>query len=243
MVAALRELFAKGKHPSTEDKESTVQVIAHLLDQAQVIGREHVAQTIEGSPEKRGMAWGGKFTNTVQSAWNIVSRVVASIKTWIDQQNEGLLTPEDIQKQIDLEVELVAGTEIQSAIEQEVLEVLQESGFTRIVWLAQAGACERCANNMDSGPISIGEAFPDGSTTPPAHPRCRCSIGTPGDEDYYKPAWALTRGEQPMVSVQGSCGCEVCRGMAGKTVGNSTGKKPPYHEGCDCSVHPLKEGT
>lgn len=44
--------------------------------------------------------------------------------------------------------------------------------------------------------------------------------------------------EQRMVSRMGSCQCETCRAHHGQPVGD---EKPPYHEGCGCSIEPEKE--
>lgn len=51
-------------------------------------------------------------------------------------------------------------------------------GITHGQWITASddGVCQICLDNEDAGPIPIGEKFPDGSETPPAHPACRCSL-------------------------------------------------------------------
>jgi hypothetical protein len=171
MVATLRELFAKSQSPSQEDKESAAHALAGIIEAAQAIGRAHAES--EGESSARA-TWGGKFTDGLQSAWDIVTNFVQNIASRISGQS-----PEDAQAAIDAEAETVAGTEVASAIEQSVLSSLQSQGFFQIAWATQPGACALCLANEAASPIPIGSSFPDGSVTPPAHPHCQCSISTP----------------------------------------------------------------
>lgn len=178
MVAALREIFAKGKHPSHEDKEAAAHILVEILEQAQDMGRE-IAR--KGNHE-RGMAWGGRFTNLLESAWNIVSNFVQRIADWISGQDVEALTEDDIVGEIDSLAERVGVAEITSAIEQEVLDELQAEGVTMVVSIAQPGACSPCVLNAEAGPIPIGTAFPSGDTRPPYHGGCRCNIAQADNE-------------------------------------------------------------
>lgn len=177
MVTALRELFAKSRQPSHEDKESAVQVLASIIEQAQAIGHEHAQSEME-----RGIAWGGKFSNALNSAWDIVNNFVSRIAEWISEQVSSdtgeELSEDDIAAEVDSLASTVAGVEVAAAIEQEVMDELQSQGFLQIQWYAQPGACPRCKANADMGAVPIGTDF-GGIAAPPAHSNCRCSIGTP----------------------------------------------------------------
>lgn len=174
MVAALSSLpFAKGKPPSQEDQESVARQIASLFAQAQAIGRAHAQDE-----QSRALAWSaGK--NPLAAAWNVVSNFVDRITSWFRSQDTESISEDDVEAEVENLAETVAGTEVASVIEQEVLDALQEQGVLSIVWIAQDGACPTCQANADQGAIPIGSDFESGDAKPPAHPRCRCSLGMP----------------------------------------------------------------
>lgn len=99
-------------------------------------------------------------------------------------RNQAKLVPvpvkdvEEIADWIDDYGEMVAITEIHSAVEEAIADTWQEQGVTQIWWQCEIAenVCERCLANMEASPINLGDAFPDGSACPPAHPRCRCSL-------------------------------------------------------------------
>lgn len=177
MVAALREIFAKSRHPSHEDKEAAAHVLADIIQQAQAIGHEHATDELE-----RAIAWGGRFTDALSSAWNIVSNFVQRIADWISEQVSGdsgnELSQDDIAAEIETLAETVAGVEVAAAIEEEVMDTIQAQGYMQIQWYAQPDACKACRAKADMGAVPIGTDF-GGVATPPAHSNCRCSIGTP----------------------------------------------------------------
>lgn len=43
--------------------------------------------------------------------------------------------------------------------------------------------CLVCAENEEAGPIAVGEDFPSGHYSPPAHPNCVCTLEYVQDED------------------------------------------------------------
>jgi Phage Mu protein F like protein len=45
-------------------------------------------------------------------------------------------------------------------------------------WLLGEDPCEICQANADQGPIDLDDEFDSGDDAPPAHPSCRCDIGT-----------------------------------------------------------------
>lgn len=175
MVTTLRELFAKSRAPSHDDKESAVQVLASLIEQAQAIGHAHATDERE-----RGIAWGGKFSNALSSAWNIVNTFVQRIVGWMSEQDPEDLSEDEIEEQVDTLAQTVSSVEIPTAIEQEVMDELERQGVLYIRWIAQPGACTQCQANADMGNVPIGTDF-NGDVFPPAHAHCRCSLGM-GDE-------------------------------------------------------------
>lgn len=193
MVITLRELFAKSKHPSHDDKESAVQVIASLLEQAQEIGHQHA----QIETHERSHAWGRRIkqhhdekhsvkkTLLLVAAWQIVTNFVQRIIDWMAKQAADLLAEDDVIAEVDMLAETVASVEIPSAIEQEVLDAMQDQGFLHIAWIVQPDdrVCKTCRTNADQGAIPIGTAFASGDNYPPAHPRCRCSLGSPEDQE------------------------------------------------------------
>jgi 2'-5' RNA ligase len=74
--------------------------------------------------------------------------------------------------------EMVGITEITAAVEEAVLDQGIKQGHTQKYWNAEPDACERCRQNADASPIDIKASFPDGSSSPPGHVRCRCSQRT-----------------------------------------------------------------
>ena len=176
MVTTLRELFAQRKAPGHDDKEAAVQQIAALIEQAHAIGHAHATS----ETHERGIAWGGKFQNALNSAWDIVSNFVSRIADWIAGQDADDVSKEDIIAEVDTLAQTVASVEIPSAIEQEVMEELQAQGTIQIRWIAQPGACAHCQANADMGSVPIGTDF-NGDVFPPAHAHCRCSLAL-GDD-------------------------------------------------------------
>ena len=76
--------------------------------------------------------------------------------------------------QDDAWVRMVALTELTRASAEAARTVYTAEGVTRWRWAAEVGACPICTANEKAGPRVIGEAWPDGSQHPPAHPNCRC---------------------------------------------------------------------
>jgi hypothetical protein len=48
------------------------------------------------------------------------------------------------------------------------------------VWIAVSGTerppCPDCEDNALAGPTRVGDVFPTGHRSPPAHPGCRCLL-------------------------------------------------------------------
>lgn len=68
----------------------------------------------------------------------------------------------------------VALTELTRATAEAARQEYADAGITMWRWAAEPDACPICQTNADAGARTIGDAWPDGSEAPPAHPNCRC---------------------------------------------------------------------
>lgn len=170
----LRELFAKSKHPSHDDKEAAAQTLANIIEQAQALGHTYAQDEHE-----RAIAWGGKFTNALSSAWNIVTNFVQRIGEWFTQQDASGASPDeqDIVDKVDALAEQVGSVEVHAAIEQSAWETLYFAGVKKMRSIAQPGACQACLDKAAEGAMPISDFVP-----PPYHGRCRCN-GVPADDE------------------------------------------------------------
>ena len=74
--------------------------------------------------------------------------------------------------------ERVARSETIRASNKGNIETFKEAGFERLVWMANPGCCELCAE-LDNVDIGINETFFDdeyGDGQSLRHPNCRCSV-------------------------------------------------------------------
>jgi hypothetical protein len=78
--------------------------------------------------------------------------------------------------QDDAWLRMVALTELTRASAAAARTAYTAAGLTRWQWNTEPDACPICVANQEAGPRTIGEAWPDGSQMPPAHPHCRCSV-------------------------------------------------------------------
>lgn len=69
---------------------------------------------------------------------------------------------------------MVALTELTRASAEAARQAYTAAGITTWQWVTEPGACPICLANEAAGPRTIGDAWPDGSDAPPAHPHCRC---------------------------------------------------------------------
>lgn len=81
---------------------------------------------------------------------------------------------------------LIAQTEVAMANQHGALEgmMLASKAGVKIkkLWLPDAFACDECLTNGDDGPIDLDATFATGDVAPPAHPNCRCSLGSEIEE-------------------------------------------------------------
>lgn len=70
----------------------------------------------------------------------------------------------------------IARTEIARAAATATMNSYQDSGVTKIRWLASPGACALCRAAAAAGAIPVGQTFPGVNVqSPPGHPDCRCA--------------------------------------------------------------------
>jgi hypothetical protein len=152
------------------------QTVDDLLEQAVDEGRR-IAN--EGN-EERGI--GGSLKNIAGRAASIVSGIIEQFKDKITSLFGGGASSDESEAELDAWIddysEMVAVTEIHAAVEESIVETWHEQGYTKLWWQCEIGedVCEKCLANMEASPIAMGDAFPSGDATPPAHPRCRCSL-------------------------------------------------------------------
>ncbi len=144
-----------------------------IIEQAKAIGHVHASQD---EMERSQHAWGGNFSSTLSSAWNIVNLFVQRVADWFAEQGDDV-TEDDIEAEVDDLAERVAGYEVASAIEQEVLDELAAQGVGKMKVVNQPGACAACVARASAGPVPASEFVP-----PPYHDYCQCN-GAPADEE------------------------------------------------------------
>jgi SPP1 gp7 family putative phage head morphogenesis protein len=71
---------------------------------------------------------------------------------------------------------MAALTELTRASSAGAQTAYTDAGTALLAWNSEDDnrVCQVCLDNEGSDPQPIGGAWPDGSTAPPAHARCRC---------------------------------------------------------------------
>lgn len=92
-------------------------------------------------------------------------------------------TVADLADQIDHVVhgswaDATATTETTRASTDAAVGVYRAARVRATTWLTanDVAVCPYCVENEEHGPVPLGEAFPTGDESPPAHPRCRCCL-------------------------------------------------------------------
>ncbi len=77
----------------------------------------------------------------------------------------------------DAWAETVARTEVSRAMTAGLLDVYFAAGVARVQWIAAEDerTCPVC-DDLDGSIVLLGQQFADGSSAPPEHPNCRCTI-------------------------------------------------------------------
>ncbi|MCX5209809.1 phage head morphogenesis protein [Kitasatospora sp. NBC_00240] len=73
---------------------------------------------------------------------------------------------------------MTALTEVVRAASAGTTATYRHSGIVAVRWETEPDnlTCPRCRDLEQEGPVPIGSAWADGTTAPPAHPRCRCYL-------------------------------------------------------------------
>lgn len=111
---------------------------------------------------------------------------------------------EELQKQlaareaqlIDERAHVIAQTEMGKALQEGALAEAQTNGDTHKVWIAVGDYDDECLGNEAQGPIPVDAAFETGHQCPPAHPRCKCSLGFVKDTGKGEKDRAAKRAEE-----------------------------------------------
>lgn len=71
--------------------------------------------------------------------------------------------------------DMIARTETANAMGSGNLATMQENNVEQIEWVTAGGnPCPICQDNEDASPIDVGDSFPSGDDSEPAHPNCEC---------------------------------------------------------------------
>lgn len=143
---------------------------------------------------------------------------------------------------------LVALTETTRAVSSATLLRYARNGVEAKEWMTALDqrVCPQCLGNEEAGPIGLDTAFPDGTSAPPAHPLCRCSIapaflsldeaiadGVVGDLSGLANLAPLVVGEEQLAAVATQAAEDL---LAGEEEGDAlttvreASTPPPVHE-------------
>ncbi len=144
------------------------------------IGNEEAARrTLTAAMSEALQAFTDRNRNTIPTITD--RRLQTFARVLADAKTRGLTAKQLSQAlrdvlQDDAWVRMVALTELTRASAEAARTAYTEAGVTRWRWATEPGACPVCEANAEAGPRVIGEAWPDGSAAPPAHPHCRCGV-------------------------------------------------------------------
>lgn len=167
----------------SDEQQKLIDGIAEVLANAHSIGVLYGQVLTE--KQERGLVSNVKdFLGRARDiVTGIIDRVREAISDALSKNDEGSdpeqVVQDALQNEIDVLPDLVAETEVVSAVESAVLDTLKDADIPQIIWVTNPGACEICTENEEQGPINIGSTFASGHAIPPAHPRCRCNLSTP----------------------------------------------------------------
>jgi len=175
----LEAMYAKGAvagHEQTAGKGSFDQLNQLAADYA----KERAAELV-------GKKWvDGVLVDNPSAEWAISETTRARLRDLVDDAFEDGMTPEQLEAAIlDLgdfseeRAETIARTELAMAQSEGAIEGWRQSGVVAGKrWLlgSEHGDPDECDENSDAGVIALGDAFPSGDDTAPAHPRCTCDV-------------------------------------------------------------------
>ena len=126
-------------------------------------------------------------TSLLDRAKNLIQRALSWAKDLFTSKVDDLgddASSDDIEQALeDVSItvaETLGLTEIQSVVEETVMNEFVAAGIGQIEAVNEPGACAMCVANAEAGPINIGDTFPSGDSQAPAHNRCRCHVAPIG---------------------------------------------------------------
>jgi 2'-5' RNA ligase len=146
--------------------------------------------------EGRRIATGLEERGLVSAVKNLAGRAVSVVGSIIEQLKEKVqaiievvvsgsavkdadASTKEVKEQLDTWAKeysaMVAETEIHAAVEEAIVDELGKQGVTEIYWVNDGEPCVICIGNANASPLPPGATWPSGNTTPPAHPRCKCT--------------------------------------------------------------------
>ena len=183
MLAAIIKSQRDGK--SFKDRQIDdviIQHVAEYLQQAQVLGKQYAAKYVElPIPSQEAVIGADIVPGLLDRAKNLIQRALTWAKDLFTSKVDALgddANEDDVLSALDdtalVVAETLGLTEIQSVVEETVMDEFVQAGIGQIEAVNEPGACAMCVANADAGPINIGDTFPSGDTNAPFHGRCRC---------------------------------------------------------------------
>lgn len=88
----------------------------------------------------------------------------------------------------------IANTEVNTSMSRASHDTYSRNGVKEMEWMTTASKpCDVCQTNESHGPVKVDDAFPSGSSTPPAHPDCECTLVPVIPDDWtmdnFKDPW------------------------------------------------------
>lgn len=159
--------------------------LQEALYDALVAANHEGTQIMHGAQESIVSAAKNLAGHAVQVITDIIAQLKEKAQSIIDAVlGDDRIDPGDVEQVIEDQVEawaadyseMVAQTEMHTAVEGAVLSELQASGAKKMRWVASPDACDDCQHLAENDPVDVDAGEFEGGITPPGHPRCRCEI-------------------------------------------------------------------
>lgn len=164
-------------------QEEATQKIADLLQQGRELGVQWAKEMLDRQQRAISIgkgAIGSMFDRAKAIVSGIVDRVAQAVSDIDVEDNDESAVEDVIDDLVSSMPDMIAGTEMQTAVESAVYdELAAQDVLPTVVWVTEPGACQLCRDNEQMGVVPLGTSFADGSSYPPAHPNCRCHLEMP----------------------------------------------------------------
>lgn len=181
LADALEQMYRDG------GMEALVQLgINGTEDMLALVNEQAVQYARERAAEMVGMKWvKGKLKPNPSAKWAISEATRNGIRSLVTSAIEEGWSNDRLAEQLSNAYQFsteravnIAATETAFADVAGNLEGYRASGIVKGKrWLlAQSDYCPICATNAAAGDLPLDGLFPDGTSGPPAHPRCRCDV-------------------------------------------------------------------